>query len=150
MKKNKAYKYRIYLNKEQQLWISKTFGCVRFIFNKMLGERIAYYNKTGLSLKNTPAKYKKEYEWLKEVDSLALANTQLHLDTAYKNFFRRPKVGYPKYKSKHKGKRRYTTNYVNGNIRVEDGYITLPKIRNIRIKAHRDIPEGYRMKSVTV
>ena len=79
-----------------------------------------------------------------------MANAQLHLESAYKNFFRRPKVGYPKYKSKHKGKRRYTTNYVNGNIRVEDGYITLPKIRNIRIKAHREIPEGYRMKSVTV
>ena len=74
MKKNKAYKSRIYPNKEQHVLISKTFGCVRFIFNKMLQERIDYYKETGLSLKNTPAKYKKEYEWLKEVDSLALAN----------------------------------------------------------------------------
>ena len=66
----------------------------------MLQERIDYYKETGLSLKNTPAKYKKEFEWLKEVDSLALANAQLHLDVAYKNFFRDKKVGFPKFKSK--------------------------------------------------
>ena len=96
MKKNIAYKYRIYPNQAQQVLISKTFGCVRFIFNKMLGDRIAYYKETGLSLQNTPAKYKKDYEWLKEVDSLALANAQLHLDVAYKNFFRDKKVGFPK------------------------------------------------------
>ena len=51
MKKNKAYKYRIYPNQAQQVLISKTFGCVRFIFNKMLGDRISYYKETGLSLK---------------------------------------------------------------------------------------------------
>lgn len=150
MKRNKSFMFRIYPNESQKVMFEKTFGCVRFIYNKMLSDKIQYYEETKKMLKNTPAQYKKEYEWLKEVDSLALANAQLHLESAYKNFFRRPKAGYPKYKSKHKGKRRYTTNYVNGNIRMEDGYITLPKIRNIRIKAHRDIPEGYRMKSVTV
>jgi transposase len=35
----------------------------------------------------TPAKYKKEFPFLKEIDSLALANAQLNLDKAYKNFF---------------------------------------------------------------
>ena len=65
---------------------------MRFIFNKILQERIDNYKETGLSLKNTPAKYKKEFEWLKEVDSLALANAQLHLDVSYKNFFRDKKV----------------------------------------------------------
>ena len=43
--------------------------------------------KTGKVLKVTPAKYKAEFPWLKEVDSLALCNAQLHLQTAYKNFF---------------------------------------------------------------
>jgi transposase len=48
-----------------------------------------------------PADYKKEYEWLKEVDSLALSNAQLHLDAAYITFFRTPCVGFPKFNSKH-------------------------------------------------
>ena len=150
MKKNKAYKYRIYPNKEQQVLISKTFGCVRFIFNKMLRERIAYYIKTGLSLKNTPAKNKKEYEWLKEVDSLALANAQLHLDTAYKNFFRDKKVGFPKFKSKKQNSNSYTTNMVNNNIKLLGNKIYLPKLKGVRIKKHREIPSDYKIKSVTV
>ena len=80
MKKNIAYKMRIYPDKNQRELISKTFGCVRFVYNRMLEDRIRYYNETGLSLNNTPAMYKKEYTWLKEVDSLALANAQLHLN----------------------------------------------------------------------
>ena len=59
--------------------------------------------------------YKKEYSFLKEVDSLALANVQLHLEKAYKKFFREPKIGFPRYKSKHHSRNSYTTNLVNGN-----------------------------------
>ena len=150
IKKNIAYKYRIYPNQSQQVLISKTFGCVRFIFNKMLQDRIAYYKETGLSLQNTPAKYKKEYEWLKEVDSLALANAQLHLDVAYKNFFRDKKVGFPKFKSKKHSSNSYTTNMVNNNIKLIGNKIYLPKLKGIRIKKHREIPENYKIKSVTV
>ena len=150
MKKNIAYKYRIYPNQAQQVLISKTFGCVRFIFNQMLQDRIAYYKETGLSLQNTPAKYKKNYEWLKEVDSLALANAQLHLDVAYKNFFRDKKVGFPKFKSKKHSSNSYTTNMVNNNIKLIGNKIYLPKLKGIRIKKHRDIPENYKIKSVTV
>ena len=53
---------------------AKTFGCVRFIYNKMLGDRLDYYKETGKKLNNTPAQYKEDFPWLKEVDSLALAN----------------------------------------------------------------------------
>ena len=150
MKKNIAYKYRIYPNQAQQVLISKTFGCVRFIFNQMLQDRIAYYKETGLSLKNTPAKYKKEFEWLKEVDSLALANAQLHLDVAYKNFFRDKKVGFPKFKSKKHSSNSYTTNMVNNNIKLIGNKIYLPKLKGIRMKKHREIPSVYKIKSVTV
>ncbi|MFI3284825.1 MAG: helix-turn-helix domain-containing protein [Erysipelotrichaceae bacterium] len=83
---NKAYKFRIYPNNEQQILSAKTFGCVRFIYNKMLGDNIELYEKKKEKLSTTPAKYKKEFEWLKEVDSLALANAQLNLQTAYNNF----------------------------------------------------------------
>lgn len=147
---NKAFRFRIYPNKKQEELLQKTFGCARFIYNKMLGEKIAYYELTGETLKTTPAKYKEEYPFLKEVDSLALANAQLHLETAYKNFYQNPKIGFPKFKSKHKSAKAYTTNVVNGNIELIDGKLKLPKIENVRIKQHRPIPEGYKLKAVTI
>ena len=94
--------------------------------------------------------YKKEYPFLKEVDSLALANVQLHLEKAYKNFFRDPKVGFPRFKSKHHSKNSYTTNVVNGNILVEDKRIRLPKLKWISMKKHREPAENCCLKSVTV
>lgn len=119
---NKAYKFRIYPNAEQKVLFAKTFGCVRFLYNRMLADKIKYYEETKQKLNNTPAQYKKEFEWLKEVDSLALANAQMNLQAAYNNFFRSPKVGFPKFKSKKCNRRSYTTNCVTGNIKLENGY----------------------------
>ena len=80
----KAYKFRLYPNKEQQEYFAKCLGCARFIYNQMLADKIEYYNKTGEMLNSTPAQYKKKYPWLKEVDSLALANAQMNLNKAYR------------------------------------------------------------------
>ena len=110
MKQNKAYKFRIYPNEEQKIIFAKTFGCTRFIYNKMLSDKIDYYQQTKQRLNNTPAQYKTEFEWLKEVDSLALANAQMNLQKAFTNFFTNPKSGFPKFKSKHKNRKSYTTN----------------------------------------
>ena len=85
---NRAIKYRIYPSAEQRELFAKTFGCCRKIWNLMLADKITYYQQTQKMLQTTPAQYKKSYPYLKEVDSLALANVQLHLQTAYKNFFR--------------------------------------------------------------
>ena len=85
-----------------------------------------------------------------EVDSLALANVQLHLEKAYKNFFRDPKTGFPRFKSKHHSRNSYTTNVVNGNILVESKRIRLPKLKWIAMKKHREPAEGLRLRSVTV
>ena len=73
-------------------------------------------------LRNTPASYKKEYPWLKEVDSLALANVQMHLESAFHKFFREPFAGFPRFKSKKSSRKSYTTNVVNGNIFLEGKY----------------------------
>lgn len=143
-----AYKYRLYPNKEQEIYFAKCFGCVRFIYNRMLSDKIDYYKETKKKLNNTPAQYKKEFEWLKEVDSLALANAQINLQTAYSNFFKRPEVGFPKFKSKKNHNYSYTTNNQGGNIYVSDRYIKLPKIGLVRVKKHRDF-EGL-IKSVTI
>ena len=77
---NIAYRFRIYPTEEQKILLGKTFGCCRFLYNQMLNDKIREYEKTKKMLNNTPAMYKKEYPFLKEVDSLALANVQLHLE----------------------------------------------------------------------
>ncbi len=143
-----AYKYRLYPNKEQKEYFIKCFGCVRFIYNRMLSDKIEYYKETKKKLNNTPAQYKKEFEWLKEVDSLALANAQMNLQTAYNNFFKRPEVGFPKFKSKKNHYYSYTTNNQKGNICISNKYIKLPKIGLVKVKKHRDF-EGL-IKSVTI
>ena len=148
--KNIVRKYRLYPNKEQELFFSKCFGCVRFVYNRMLAEKQEHYRKTRKSLRVTPAKYKKEFPWLKEVDSLALANAQLHLERAYQNFFRDPNIGFPKFKSKHDSRASYTTNVVNGNIFLEGNHIRLPKVGVVKIKVHRKAEDGWKLKSVTI
>lgn len=148
----KAYKFRIYPNKEQSILLNKTFGSVRFIYNKMLFDKIQHYELTKQTLNNTPAQYKKEFPWLKEVDSLALANAQLNLQTAYKNFFKRKEAGFPKYKSKKRNINSYTTNNQVNTINISNNYkhLNLPKIKNIRIKCHRHISKNEIIKSATI
>ena len=147
---NKAYKFRLYPTLEQRIIFAKTFGCVRFIYNKMLNDRIEHYKSTKQSLKNTPAQYKTEYPWLKEVDSLALANAQLHLNSAYNNFFSKPERGFPRFKSKKATKATYSTNNQKGSVRIEDSRIKLPKIGFVKLKQHRSIPDNWTIKTVTV
>lgn len=138
----KAYKYRIYPNIEQQIYLAKTFGCTRFVYNRMLADRIKSYEENkDLDIKQvkypTPAQYKKEFEWLKEVDSLALANAQMNLDKAYKNFFRDKSVGFPKFKKK-TNTNNYTTNNQKGTVYIENNHIKVPKLKSmIKVKQHR-------------
>lgn len=142
----RAYKYRLYPNAKQQVFLAKSFGCARFIWNRMLYDKIEHYEKTKTTLNNTPAQYKKEFEWLKEVDSLALANVQLDLQKAYRHFFRNG-FGFPKFKKK--GVREsYTTNNQKGTVQVTDNAIKLPKIGFIKAKIDRQ-PNGL-LKSATV
>ena len=126
----------------------KCFGCVRFIYNRMLADKIKYYEETKKMLYNTPAQYKKEFEWLKEVDAHALGNAQLNLQKAYQNFFKNPDFGFPKYKNKKNNHYSYTTNNITNGIRIVNNYIRLPKIGLVKIKKHRDF-DGI-IKSATI
>ncbi len=120
----KAYKYRIYPNKEQKIQIEKTFGCCRFVYNQTLAYRKDAYEKEKKSISRTGCnnycnrELKKGYEWLKEVDKFALTNAIYNMDAAYRNFFREH-AGYPKFKSRHDNHKTYTTNFTNGNIAVD-------------------------------
>lgn len=149
---NKAYKFRLYPNKQQAILIDKTIGCARFIYNQMLSDKIEHYELTKERLNNTPAQYKTKFEWLKEVDSLALANAKMNLQTAYDNFFRDKNVGFPKFKSKKKSKLSYRTNNQKGSICLSEDnrYIKLPKLKQVRIKCHRQIGKDELIKSCTI
>ena len=130
---HKAYKFRIYPNEVQKVFFINSFGCARFIWNRMLADKKAYYRLHKKMLKNTPAQYKKEFGWLKVVDSLALANAQMQLNQAFQHFFKRPEMGFPK--TKNRGKRdSYTTNNQKGTVSVTNNTIKLPKIGHIKAK----------------
>lgn len=136
--RHKAYKFRIYPNKEQQVLLAKTFGSVRFVYNHYLDAKTRTYEETGKSLSYTKCaadlvSLKKEKSFLQEVDSIALQQDLRHLDTAFQNFFRDKKVGYPKFKSKKQHHYSYSTICVNNNIKLENGVLTLPKIGKVRI-----------------
>jgi putative transposase len=135
--------------KEQETFFAKTFGCCRLVWNKMLAEKLDAYKKRDPIPQITPAKYKEKFSFLKEVDSLA--NVQLQLEKPFKNHFKNPQhFGLPKFKRK-KDKQSYTTNNMNGSIKVdfEKWLLYLPKIKDrIKIEPHRTF-EG-KIKSATV
>ena len=156
---NKAYKYRIYPNKEQDVLIQKTFGCVRFVYNHFLEDRITAYtdnkeSRTFFQQNKMLTVLKAENEWLKEPDKNALQYALRDLNTAYQNFFRSVKqgkgTGFPKFKSKKNDRKSYTTAN-NGNIiRIENGQVHLPKLGYVKAKISREIPKEQRIISATV
>lgn len=147
----KAYKFRLLPDVEQRILLAKTFGCVRFIYNKMLKEIDDNYAETSKHLRLTPAKYKKDYEWLTEVDSLALCNAQRNLETSFRNFFRNPgHFKHPVFKSRKQNYNSYTTNRIKNNIDLNDNAIKLPKLGWVKLIKHRLPPETNILKSVTV
>ena len=151
---NKAIKYRAYPATEQSIMFAKTFGCCRKVYNLMLSDKIEGYKSTGKFPTVTPAKYKKEYPYLKEVDSLAPANKQMDLQAAFRNTFsksRKKNNGFPKFKSAKHSRKAYTTNNQKGTVAIiENKYIKLPEIGKVKAVIHR-IPDNNRIiKSATV
>ncbi len=141
MKNYRAYKFRIYPNKKQQEFLDKTFGCCRFLWNKMLYERNAVYKELKRDkekLKSykyqTEKQYKVKYQFLREVDSKALQSSTRNLLISFKNFFNGLKqnriVGYPVYKSR-KHRQSYTTYNINNNLKIkfDQKQLKLPKLK---------------------
>ena len=151
----KAYKYRIYPNKQQEEQIQKTFGCCRFVYNQCLSLKISKYKEENISMSKIDLnnycnrQLKKEYEWLKDVDKWSLTNSIYNMDSAYQKFFKEH-TGYPKFKSKHNHYKSYKTNYANGNIEVsfENNKIKLPKLKWVKTKVHREFVG--KIKSATI
>ncbi|WP_445683088.1 RNA-guided endonuclease TnpB family protein [Solibacillus sp. FSL H8-0538] len=167
---NKAYKFRIYLNKKQIELINKTIGCSRFVFNFFLGKQKdkdanwyiceemkqnghlptnnwkgEFFNKNE-TVKSLP-KLKKHYEFLKEVDSIALQKSVENLADSYDRYYKRQNKK-PRFKSKKNPVQSYTTKHTNGNIAVVDRHIKLPKLGKVRFAKSRKV-EG-RIMSATI
>ena len=157
----KAFKYRLYPTKAQEEKINQTIGCARLVYNLMLNAKIEYYKQNKQTLHITPAKFKNNYSFLKEIDSLALANSQINLEKAYRKFFNVPNTGFPKFKSKRKSRWSYTTNnqfpalkdekgnsikdsngkvvkdYSKPSIKFDKNRIKLPRLGYVKIVEHR-------------
>jgi len=111
----------------------------------MLAERKEHYEKQGTQLKENTgyAKLKQEFDFLSEVDSQALAQEWVNLNKAYSNFFRgKGKVGFPKFKSKRNDRKSYRT--LSTTNRLENGVLTIAKLKKVKFKQHRAIPPHYK------
>src|SRR4051794_29336878 len=167
---NKAYKFRIYPNTKQIELINKTIGCSRFVFNFFLGkqkDKDAYWyiceemvQNGQLSENNWKGEYlnkketikslpelKKYYEFLKEVDSIALQKSVENLADSYDRYYKKQNKQ-PRFKSKRNPIQSYTTKHTNGNIAVIDNNIKLPKLGLVRFAKSREV-EG-RILSATI
>lgn len=161
--KLKALKIRIYPNKSQAVQFTKTFGCCRFLYNSMLAERIEVYERLKDSRRElfehsykTEKQYKEEFEFLKEVDSIALQQARKDLSAAYQNFFKRckdksaEKKGFPRFKKKNdKNSFRVVKTAENLKIDFIKKKIKIPKITWISFRDNRVIKD-IKIHSVTV
>lgn len=157
----KAYKYRIYPNKEQQTKMNQFFGCCRFVYNKCIewySDAYKSWKENGTDIGKTPllTEFKKDFEFLKECDNAALAYSRSNFERAIKDFIKSKngkrkgkRLGFPQFKSKHKSKMTYKTCDAHGGIRfIDDSHIKLPKIGLVKCVKHRDF-DGV-IKAVTV
>ncbi|WP_110114163.1 IS200/IS605 family element RNA-guided endonuclease TnpB [Bacillus sp. CGMCC 1.16541] len=149
---NKAYKFRIYPNKEQEILIAKTIGCSRFVFNHFLAKWNDAYKETGKGLtynacSSQLTQLKKEFVWLKEVDSIAIQSSLKNLAESYSRFFKKQNKP-PRFKCKKNNVQSYTTKHTNGNIAIVDNKIKLPKLGFVKFAKSREV-EG-RILSATI
>ena len=150
----KGYKYRLHPTAAQSEFLVRTIGCARFIYNKLLEDRIKIREEEKVGdwpkrKPSTPASYKPLFPFLCEADSLALANAKLHLDAAFASFFAGT-ADFPVFKSKRKARASYTTNNQHGTIRIEAGKVRLPKVGFIRFTQHRSFDGEIRSATVSM
>ena len=152
----KSIRVRLYPTEEQEVLIDKTIGCCRFVHNQTLENCKQSYEQTQhFPSKNERIKnlvpLKETNDFLKEVDSTALQQSVRDFNSSLDNFFKnRNHFGFPKFKSKHRGKQSYRTPYNNGNANVLDNkHLKLPKLGKVKTKRF-DMPEVYKILNITV
>ncbi|WP_424217575.1 RNA-guided endonuclease InsQ/TnpB family protein (plasmid) [Streptomyces sp. BI20] len=150
----RAFKYRFHPTDVQAAELSRTFGCVRKVYNLALAARTeawtrrerVNYNQTSAML--TAWKRTEELSYLSEVSSVPLQQTLRHLQGAFTDFFGR-RAKYPTFKSRKKSRR--SAEYTTSGFRYRDGRLTLAKMSEpLDIVWSRPLPEGVAPSTVTV
>ena len=153
-KVKRTYRFRIYPNPSQKELIEKTLGCSRQVYNDFLSMCIESYEVdhnrivSKYDLIKLLPEYKNTFPYLKEVDSVALQQTVIHLYDTYMNFFRH-NAAFPKFKKK-KNDYGYTTMNINNSIRFIEDDIQIPKLGRIKVIRHRKLPESFKFTMVSV
>ena len=151
----RAFKYRFYPTDEQAAELSRTFGCVRLVYNKALEERTSawYGEQRRISYVQSSAaltQWKKtgELAFLSEVSSVPLQQALRHLQGAFGNFFAK-RAKYPRFKSRKKS--RASAEYTRSGFTFRDGRLTLAKmVEPLDIRWSRPLPDGAQPTTVTV
>ena len=149
----RAYNIRLYPSRQQEVLLSKTFGCCRKVYNCMLEAKTKSYEATGTPCRSKPSDFYGKFPFLKEVDSNALTAEVLTLNAAFKNYFERKADGVdlPQFKAKHTDKDSYTTYRTKDNIRVEGRKLRLPKVGFVTFRNYEELDWSARtIKHVTV
>ena len=146
----KAYRYRLYPTPSQAIFLQKSFGCCRFVYNYALAQRIQHFQATEQTLScfeqmKSLTALKTRYEWLGEVGSQSLQQALRHLDAAYKAFFKG--AGFPKFKSKRRSKKSFSCPQ-DCHVDFTTNRLTIPKLADIEIRLNRTF-EGT-IKTVTI
>ncbi len=152
---NTAIKIRLYPSPEQAELMEKTFGCCRWLWNHILADVQEFYAATDLQFIPTPAHYKKEAPFLREVDSQPLCTVHQNLRRAFLDFFRNPGAfQYPQFKTKKSGKDSFTVycrQYRTGpSIRLLGNGLQMPKLGFIKAAVHRKPLHWWDLRMVTV
>lgn len=148
-------KMPLYPTPEQEELFQKTFGCCRYIWNRMLADHERFYHETDAHFLPTPAKYKKEAPFLTEVDNQALIQEHRKLSQAFQNFFRNPGAfGYPKFKRKKDDRDTFCAcNHICGNsatIYITKDALRMTKTGLIKAKFPRRPRSGWKLTRATV
>ncbi|MDO8640927.1 MAG: IS200/IS605 family element RNA-guided endonuclease TnpB [Nitrosarchaeum sp.] len=145
----KAYKYRLYPNKNQKILIEKHFGCVRYIYNKSLETKIKAYQESNTSLScinlinGLLMQEKEQHDWLQEVYSQSLQMSIRNLDNAFKRFFKQHK-GFPNFKKKCSNQ---SVQFPQG-VKIINNHVYLPKIGEVSFVQDRQF--FGKIKTVTI
>ena len=148
-------KIRLYPNQQQEELFQKTFGCCRYIWNRMLADHERFYSETDAHFIPTPAKYKAEAPFLKEVDHQALTQEYNKLFQAFRNFFRNPAAfGYPNFKRKKDDRDTFSAcNQVCGSsatIYITRDAVRMTKSGLVRAVFPRRPRSGWKLTRITV
>ncbi len=151
MSQLKAFKYRLYPHKQQEVLLNKTFGCVRVIWNHHVEVFNQFdKNKTEQASELSSTELRKKFNWMQEVSAAALQQKEIDFKTFKKNYFsktRKKKIGRPAFK---KRDTLQSFRLPNQKFTLYDTTIRLEKIGKVKLMIDREIPKGSKLMSVTI